>query len=83
MVPTWYEDTDPKALKVFIELHRQMSDGARLARIFEMCDFQESLQRADVRRMYPGADEREVFLRVAERRLGPELTRKAYGGPPE
>jgi hypothetical protein len=83
MVPAWYEDTDPKALKIFIELHRQMTEGERLARVFEMCEFQESLQRASVRVMYPDADEREVFLRVAERRLGPESTRKAYGWPPE
>lgn len=79
MVPAWYEDTDPKALKVFIELHRRMTEGERLARMFEMCEFQEALQTASVRSMYPEADARELFLRVAERRLGPELTRKAYG----
>jgi hypothetical protein len=83
MVPAWYEDTDPKALKVLIELHRRMTEGERLARLFEMCEFQESLQRASVRVMYPKADEREIFLRVAERRLGAELTRKAYNWPPE
>lgn len=83
MVPAWYEDTDPKALQVFIDLHRRMTEGERLARVFELCEFQESLQRASVRAMYPDAGEREVFLRVAERRLGRELTRKVYGWPPE
>jgi hypothetical protein len=79
MVPAWYEDTDPKALKVFIELHRKMMPGERLARMFEMCEFAEALQTAAVRKMYPEAGAREVFLRVAERRLGRELTQKAYG----
>ncbi len=79
MVPAWYEDTETKALQVFIELHRRMTPGERLSRMFEMCAFQEALQYSSVRTMYPDADEREVFLRVAERRLGPELTRKVYG----
>ena len=57
----------------------RMTEGERLARMFEMCEFQEALQTASVRSMYPEADARELFLRVAERRLGPELTRKAYG----
>ena len=56
-----------------------MTEAERLARMFEMCEFQEALQTASVRTMYPEADDREVFLRVAERRLGPELARKVYG----
>jgi hypothetical protein len=33
--------------------------------------------------MYPDADEREVFLRVAARRLGRKLTIAAYGWDPD
>jgi len=76
----WYEDTDPEALKVFIQLHRQMTPGQRVARIFELTAFQESLQRASVRSMYPHAGEREVFLRVAARRLDRDTMLRVYGG---
>ena len=78
----WYEDTTPQALEVFIELHRKMTPGERTARIFEMAEFQEGLQRWSVRSMYPEADEREVFLRVAARRLDRETMIKVYGWDP-
>jgi hypothetical protein len=45
----WYEDTDPEALEVFLQLHRRMTPGQRVARVFELTAFQESLQRASVR----------------------------------
>ena len=83
MPGSWYEDTDPKALEVFLQLHREMTPGERVARIFEMAAFQENLQRASVRSMYPDADEREVFLRVAARRLDRETMIKAYGWDPD
>jgi hypothetical protein len=37
---------------------------------------------AEERRMHPEAGEREIFLRAAARRLGPDLVRRAYGWPP-
>ena len=83
MPARWFEDTDPKVLAVYLQLHREMTPGQRLARVFELCDFQQSLQIADVRRMYPDANEREIFLRVAARRLGRELMIKAYDWDPE
>jgi len=79
----WYEDTTPQALEVFIELHRKMTPGERVAHIFEMSEFMEGLQRSSVRSMYPDADEREVFLRVAARRLDRETMIKVYGWDPE
>ena len=72
----WYEDTDPKALDVFLR------PGERAARIFEMAAFQENLQRASVRSMYPSAGEREVFLRVAARRLDRQTMIQVYGWDP-
>jgi hypothetical protein len=62
----WYEDTDPEALEVFLQLHRQMTPSQRVARVFELT-----------------AGEREVFLRVAARRLDRETMIKAYGWDPE
>lgn len=78
----WYEDTDPAALHVFLSLHRAMTPAERTARIFEMTAFQEGLQRASVRSMYPHASDREVFLRVAARRLDRETMVRIYGWDP-
>lgn len=80
---TWFADTDPKALELYIDLHRKMTVDERLQRMFELCRMQQALQEASVRSMYPDADEREVFLRVAGRRLGRDLMIKAYGWDPE
>jgi hypothetical protein len=82
MPGVWYEDTDPKALALFIDLHRKMTPGERVARVFEMAAFQEGLQRSSVRSMYPDAGEREVFLRVAARRLDRETMLRVYGWDP-
>ena len=78
----WFADTSPEALRVFIDLHRKMTPGQRLAHVFEMNEFQEGLQRWSVRSMYPDADEREVFLRLAARRLDRETMIKVYGWDP-
>jgi hypothetical protein len=79
----WYEDTDPEALEVFIQLHRRMTPGQRVAQVFELTAFQESLQRASVRSLYPQASDREVFLRVAARRLDRDTMLLVYGWDPE
>ena len=60
-----------------------MTPGERVARVFELSAFQEGLQRSSVRSMYPDADEREVFLRVAARRLDRETMIKVYGWDPD
>lgn len=83
MPEAWLSDTDPQAREVYLNLFRAMTPAERLARVFELCAFQQSLQESNVRLMYPDADEREVFLRVAARRLGRELTIAAYGWDPD
>ena len=79
----WFEDTDPKALELYIELHRKMTPGERIARAFELTTFNQALQWSSVRTMYPDADEREIFLRVAARRLDRETMIRAYGWDPD
>jgi hypothetical protein len=69
------DDTSPEAAEIYINLHRAMTQSERIARIFELCDFQAALQQSSVRAMYPDADEREVFLR--------ETMVKAYGWDPD
>ena len=83
LTATWLEDTDAKTREVYFGLIREMPPGKRLARVFELCNFQESLQRGSVRKMYPNADEREVFLRVAARRLDRETMIRLYQWDPD
>jgi len=68
---------------VFLQLHRQMTPEEKIARVFEMVEFTENLQRATVRSQYPDADDCEVFLRVAARRLDRETMIRVYGWDPD
>ena len=79
----WFADTSAEALDVYIGLHRAMSPSQRLARVFELNQFQHALQLASVRSSYPEAGEEEVFLRVAARRLGRDLMIQVYNWDPD
>lgn len=83
MPAEWFSDTSLEALAVYLELHREMTVGQRLLRILELCNLQQSLQMANVRALYPDAGDRELFLRVAARRLGRHLMVEAYGWDPD
>ena len=86
MLEPWLSDTSPEARRVYLELYRRMSPAERLQRVFELCDFQQSLQAANVRAMYPEAGEEEVFLRVGGSTPGPgpddQSLRLGPGTPP-
>jgi hypothetical protein len=79
----WMSDTHPDALRVYLDIHSRMSPEQKLGCVAEMYDAITALQTSEVRRLYPSATEREVFLRVTERRLGPELMKKVYGWQPD
>ena len=72
-------DTTPEAHAVWLEAQRHLSPKEKLLQVFEMNELLRRLAEADVRRRYPNASDREVFLRVLTRRLGPELMRQVYG----
>ena len=75
----WMADTHPDALRVYLRIQSAMTPEQKLQRVAELYDAIIALQTAEVRRLYPEASEREVFLRVTARRLSPELMKKAYG----
>ena len=79
----WMSDTQPEALRVYLEIQRRLSPERKLTQVAEMFDAITALQTEEVRRLYPAASEREVFLRVTARRLGPELMDKVYGCQPD
>jgi hypothetical protein len=75
-------DTHPDALRVWLDIQRRLMPETKLRQVVEMYEAITAAQTADVRRLYPTATEREVFLRVTARRLGPDLMKKAYGWDP-
>ncbi len=83
MPAEWFSDTSPEALEVYLNLHREMPLDRRLSRVFELCDFQQSLQVENVRSTYPEATDQEIFFRVAARRLGRDLMIEVYDWDPD
>ena len=71
-------DTSPEAWKVLIDLIRRMTPEERLARTFEYSAFVRGFAEAGIRSAYPAAGDREIFLRLAQRRLGNDLFRRVY-----
>ena len=79
----WMADTDSKAFDVLIELQRKMSAGDKLACVLQTSAMLMRITEDNVRKLYPGASDREVFLRSAARRLDRETMIRAYGWDPE
>lgn len=78
----WYSDTDPKALKVFIELQRRMSPAQKISGVFEMNEMLRRTTEAHERQLHPRASDREIFLRAASHRLDRETMIRVYGWDP-
>jgi hypothetical protein len=72
-------DTSPEAWAVYIGLIRRMSPAERMAIATSMMESGNHTAEAGVRRRFPEADDREVFLRRVQLMIGKELFRKAYG----
>ena len=78
----FFSDTDPKALEVFLDIHRKMPAARKIDMVFELTEMVLGAAKAAVRMQYPDADEREVFLRATARRLDRETMIRAYGWDP-
>jgi hypothetical protein len=79
----WYSDTDPKALKVFIECQRALAPGQKLQSVIRLNRLLRRLAEASERKLHPQADDREIFLRVVARRLDRETMLRVYGWYPD
>jgi hypothetical protein len=79
----WMSDTHPDALRAWLDIQHRIPPEKKLQRVAEMYDAMIALQTAEIRKLYPEADEHEVFLRVTARRLSPELMMKVYGWRPD
>src|SRR5271156_406292 len=76
-------DTDPRAMEVWLDLLRRMTPAEKIEAVFNISQLAIDLSEAGVRMAYPEADDREVFLRTAARRLSRDLMIRAYGWDPE
>ncbi|MBI1786075.1 MAG: hypothetical protein HYR60_00715 [Acidobacteria bacterium] len=79
----FYSDTDPRAFEVWVRLQRKMTPGEKIQLALSMSAMLMRCSEAGVREMYPHADDREVFLRMAARRLDRETMIRVYGWDPE
>jgi hypothetical protein len=76
-------DTSPEVERIMIEGYRQMSAGRKLQIMQDLINSANLLALGDIKRTHPEADWREIMLRLASRRIEPELMRKAFGWDPE
>ncbi|HXP83522.1 MAG TPA: hypothetical protein VN841_02310 [Bryobacteraceae bacterium] len=81
--PEEFQDTEPHALEVWLELLRSKTPGERIAATLGLTSFALQMSEMGVRRMHPEASDREVFLRVAARHLPRDLMIRAYKWDPE
>ncbi len=72
-------DTSPEIEQMLIEGYRKMPVWKKLRQVGELTDLVCQLAMNDIRRRYPQSDERELKLRLASRRIEPELMLKAFG----
>jgi hypothetical protein len=79
MSSDWINDTDPRVEAILIQGYRAMSASQKLERVRALNLAVQRLAAADIRRRFPGADERETALRVAARWLDPDLMLRAFG----
>jgi hypothetical protein len=78
-----FGDTAPSAMAAWLDLLRNMSSGEKLTQALRLSELAIKLSEAGVRLAQPLADDREVFLRAAARRLSRDLMIRAYGWDPE
>ncbi|MDR3702945.1 MAG: hypothetical protein P4L56_25085 [Candidatus Sulfopaludibacter sp.] len=74
-------DTSPEAWRVFLELVRRATPGERMKRALEVSETVRAFAEAGMRARHPHADDREIFLRMAQLYLGDNLARRVYGSP--
>jgi hypothetical protein len=72
------EDTSSEAWKVFLDLQRRTPPGEKIRRAMSLSKTVHLLSEAGLRRKFPEAGDREIFLRRARLTLGDDLFRKAY-----
>lgn len=71
-------DTSSKAAAKYYEVLRELGPLGRLERARQLTLAVQRLAFLGLRERFPDASDDEIWLRLAVRRLGPELVRKIY-----
>lgn len=71
-------DTHPDIEALLVEGYRRMSPSRKLECVWALSRALDELALLDVRRRHPEADAREQALRVASRRIEPDLMLRAF-----
>ncbi len=79
----WMADTDEKSFQALVEIQRRIPPGEKLAFALRQSAMLMKLSRHGIRKMYPDASEREIFLREAARRFDRDTMIRVYGWDPE
>jgi regulator of sirC expression with transglutaminase-like and TPR domain len=69
---------DPAILQMQTDILRRMSPEQRLQIVADLNRTVDAMAEAGIRSAFPDASDREVFLRLAVRKLGYQLARTAY-----
>ena len=78
----WMSDTHPDALRVYLGINHRLPAQHKFNTVVGMCDGMWLTHAAHERKLHPEESEREIFLRVATRRLGKALVKQVYGHVP-
>jgi hypothetical protein len=78
----WMSDTHPDALRVYLEMNHRLPAQRKFDQVVGMCEGMALTYAVRERKLHPEKTEREIFLRVAARRLGKELVKRVYGDYP-
>ncbi|MCB9877784.1 MAG: hypothetical protein H6835_09305 [Planctomycetes bacterium] len=76
------DDTSLDAERRQFEIWAGMTPAQKFEAFAQLMAMAQALADAGIRRRYPHADEREVFLRRAARTLDAETMRRCYGWDP-
>ena len=79
----WYSDTEPKALKAFLDIQRRRNPTQKVQAVFELNRLLRALAETNERALHPEADDREIFLRGVARRLDRQTMKRVYGWCPD
>jgi hypothetical protein len=77
-----YQDTDPEAERVLIELTRRASPWQRMTQASELTQACRELVMDDLRRRHPQATVAELRVRLAARVLPRDDVMRVYGWDP-
>jgi putative heme iron utilization protein len=72
-------DTAESAARIYNGRLSRMTPESRINLAASLWHAADSVERAAIRRDYPGIDDRELLFRLAEKRFGTSLARRAYG----